>query len=278
MKLQKTFFRTCFSEEAIHKAVAEFDRYFLNRSELIARVRLLTVQHGGEIWTFDDDADFFAALPKCDSAQYGRYICTQDREQLPLGEGASFLLKYYDEHTSVYVEAEQSHREVQKRAAIRAVAQVLSHYEDQCKQPSRSGPVIFIGHGHSPAWREVKDHLTDKHGYRVEAYETGARAGHTIRDILQSMLERSSFALMVLTREDETADGSFRARQNVVHETGLFQGKLGFARAIVLLEEGTESFTNIDGVEQIRFTKIQESFGDVVATLKREFGQVGEHD
>ena len=278
MKLQKTFSRTCFSEEAIHEAVTEFDKRFRNRSELVARARLLTVQHGDEVWTFDDEADFFAALPKCDSAQYSRYIFDQDREHSPLGEAASLSLRYYDEHTTVWVEAVQSHREGQKRAALRAVVQVLSRHEDACNQPSRSDPVIFIGHGRSPAWREVKDHLVDKHGYRVEAYETGARAGHTIRDILQSMLERSSFALMVLTREDETADGNFRARQNVVHETGLFQGKLGFARAIVLLEEGTESFTNIAGVEQIRFTKIKESFGDVVATLKREFGQMGEHD
>ena len=276
MKLQKTFSRTCFSEEAIHEAATEFDKRFRNRSELVARVRLLTVQHGDEVWTFDDEADFFAALPKCDSAQYSRYICNQDREAL--GEVASLVLKYYDERTSVWVEVEQSHREGQKRAALRAVVKVLCRHEDACKQPSRADPVIFIGHGRGPAWREVKDHLADKHGYRVEAYETGARAGHTIRDILQSMLERSSFALMVLTREDETADGNFRARQNVVHETGLFQGKLGFARAIVLLEEGTESFTNIAGVEQIRFTKIKESFGDVVATLKREFGQMGEHD
>ena len=85
------------------------------------------------------------------------------------------------------------------------------------------------------------------------------------------MLKNSSFALLVLTREDETSGGCFRARQNVIHETGLFQGKLGFSRAVVVLEEGTESFSNISGIEQLRFAKIQEIFGDVIATLKREF-------
>ena len=29
-----------------------------------------------------------------------------------------------------------------------------------------------------------------------------------------------------------------KARMNVIHEVGLFQGRLGFERAIVLLEEG----------------------------------------
>jgi predicted nucleotide-binding protein len=101
----------------------------------------------------------------------------------------------------------------------------------------------------------------------------GARAGHTIRDILETMLNKCSIAFLVMTAEDETVDGGFRARQNVVHEIGLFQGRLGFTRGIVLLEEGAEEFSNISGIEQIRFSRgrIQETFGEVVATIRREF-------
>jgi predicted nucleotide-binding protein len=133
---------------------------------------------------------------------------------------------------------------------------------------------IFIGHGHDPQWRDLKDHIHEKHGYSIEAYEIGAREGHAVRDILEEMLNESSFALLVMTGEDETKDGKIRARQNVVHEAGLFQGKLGFARAIILLEEGVEEFSNISGLHQIRFFKgrIRETFGDVLAVLKREFG------
>lgn len=57
-----------------------------------------------------------------------------------------------------------------------------------------------------------------------------------------------------MTGEDEV-DGKLRARENVVHEVGLFQGRLGFGRAIVLLEEGCEEFSNIQGLGQIRFPK-----------------------
>jgi len=53
-------------------------------------------------------------------------------------------------------------------------------------------PIIFIGHGQSSAWKELYDHLRDKHGFEIEAYEIGARAGHTVRDILELMLEKSS--------------------------------------------------------------------------------------
>jgi predicted nucleotide-binding protein len=140
------------------------------------------------------------------------------------------------------------------------------------EQPPRP-PVIFIGHGGSSLWRDLKDHLHDKHGYEVEAYEIGSRAGHTIRDILEEMMEKSSAAFLVLTGEDETADKKLLARQNVVHETGLFQGKLGFSRAIVLMEDGTEEFSKLAGIQQIRFSKgnIKETFGEVLAVLRREF-------
>lgn len=141
------------------------------------------------------------------------------------------------------------------------------------EQPMNDGLSIFIGHGRNSQWRDLKDHLTDKHGLSVIAYETGARAGHTIRDILEDMMVKSSFAILVMTGEDELVDGKVVARPNVIHETGLFQGRLGFSKAIVLLEAGTEEFSNLYGIQQIRFSKgkIQETFGDVLSTIKREF-------
>jgi predicted nucleotide-binding protein len=140
-------------------------------------------------------------------------------------------------------------------------------------EPKAEKPVVFIGHGRSALWRDLKDHLGDLHGYPVAAFETGARAGHTTRDALEDILRKASFALLVLTAEDEQADGSVHARQNVVHEAGLFQGRLGFSRALLLLENGCSEFTNIQGIQQIRFAtgNIKETFGDVLATLRREF-------
>ena len=71
---------------------------------------------------------------------------------------------------------------------------------------------------------------------------------------------------------DEQPDSSFRARENVIHEVGLFQGKLDFEKAIILLEEGCEDFSNIHGITSIRFPKgnIGAAFGEIVRVLKRE--------
>lgn len=134
-------------------------------------------------------------------------------------------------------------------------------------------PRVFIGHGGNPLWKDLKNHLTDHHPYSVEAYETGSRSGHTIRDVLDTMLNATSFAVLVMTPEDDQADGTVRARQNVVHEAGLFQGRLGFPRVAILAEEGVDLFSNIDGIQYIPFKKgnIRETYGDVLAALKREF-------
>jgi predicted nucleotide-binding protein len=51
------------------------------------------------------------------------------------------------------------------------------------------------------------------------------------------------------------ADQTVHARENVIHEVGLCQGRLGFHRTIVLLENGCAQFSNIAGLGQIRFPK-----------------------
>jgi len=161
---------------------------------------------------------------------------------------------------------------------VEAVFEVFEKHAPGCAlppapRPQPEPPALFIGHGRSFQWRDLKDHLHEHHGYAVEAYEVGSRAGHTIRDILEGMLAKSSFAILVMTAEDETAEGGFRPRQNVVHELGLFQGRLGFTRAIVLLEEGAEEFSNLQGIQQVRYSKgnIRETYGEVLAALRREF-------
>lgn len=172
--------------------------------------------------------------------------------------------------------------EASDRSKIDAVFEVFEMNLEDYRIPEDSQPLpptpreipkVFIGHGSNDIWRDLKDHLHEQHDYDIIAYEVGARAGHEIRDILQDMLKGSSFAILVMTGDDRTKDGQRHPRLNVVHELGLFQGHLGFSRSVVLLEEGTQEFSNINGVHQIRFSEgnIREAFGDVLATLKREF-------
>ena len=75
-----------------------------------------------------------------------------------------------------------------------------------------------------------------------------------------------------MTAEDEQADGEFRARSNVIHEAGLVQGRLGFQKAILLVEDGCEAFSNVHGLGYISFPKgnIAAAFEQVRNVLIRE--------
>lgn len=134
---------------------------------------------------------------------------------------------------------------------------------------------VFIGHGRSKLWARLKVFLQDDLGLATVTYESEPRSGESIVPILEKMLKQATFAVLVLTAEDETADGTRRARQNVVHEAGLFQGRLGFKRAILLVQDGIEEFTNVAGLQYVAFTNdnIEQSFYELQRVLKRE-GQV----
>ena len=131
---------------------------------------------------------------------------------------------------------------------------------------------IFIGHGGSPMWRELKDFIEDTLGLDCVEFNSVSPAGKSTVDRLKEMLEESCMAFLIMTGEDEQPDGKLRARSNVIHEVGLFQGKLGFERAIILLEEGCEDFSNIHGITHIPFPKgsIEVTYGSILKVLKRE--------
>lgn len=219
------------------------------------------LERGDETWEYDDESEFFADYRKPHKESTIRKYSDS------IGIRISYSEFYF---TTVSVEAKT-------RGEIESIFEIFEQNAETSKHEppveETKSPMLFIGHGGSTAWRDLKDHLADKHGYRIEAYESGARAGHTIRNVLEDMSRKSSFALLIMTGEDKDEDGNLKARSNVIHEVGLFQGKLGFSRAIVLLEKGTEEFSNLYGIQQIRFSKgnIKETFGEVLATLKREF-------
>jgi hypothetical protein len=100
---------------------------------------------------------------------------------------------------------------------------------------------VFVAHGGNPQWRAVKAFVEEDIRLPVYSFESGVWGGTQVTDALDDLLERCGFAVCVLTAEDLSADGEWRARQNVIHEVGLFQGRYGFDRVILLVEEGVRS-------------------------------------
>ncbi|MFK5895256.1 MAG: nucleotide-binding protein [Pseudomonadota bacterium] len=158
------------------------------------------------------------------------------------------------------------------RKLIIKIASHIKNIEGKDIKDERIGTNIFIGHGRSSDWRELKDFVSDRLKLPWDEFNRVPVAGVTNVTRLVEMLDQASFAFLVMTGEDEQTDGNHHARMNVIHEVGLFQGRLGFERAIVLLEEGCEEFSNIQGLGQIRFPKnnIAAIFEDIRAILERE--------
>lgn len=131
---------------------------------------------------------------------------------------------------------------------------------------------VFIGHGRSALWRQLKDFLAEELHLAWDEFNRESTAGLTTTERLNAMLAQAVFAFLVMSGEDEHADEQMHARENVVHEVGLFQGHLGPRRAIVLLEEGCAEFSNIHGLTQIRFPKgdLSARFEEIRRVLKRE--------
>jgi len=133
-----------------------------------------------------------------------------------------------------------------------------------------AGQKIFIGHGHSPVWRELQNFLQNRLHLTTDEFNSVSTAG--IANHLEEMLDNAAFAFLILTAEDEQPDGTLRPRENVVHEAGLFQGRLGFEKAILLLEETCEKFSNAVGLCHIPFPpgNIKATFEEVREVLERE--------
>ncbi len=260
MKKEKRYSDTRFSADTLRDAWSVMSDV-ASRASVELNSSVMSVDHPDCRWSFNTVEEFLADFRRFQG------------EATFIKWGRDYMLSasFYDRSVLVSVSAPT-------RPEIERVFEVFERCAAESRLPAlilppAPMPTVFIGHGRDRAWRDLKDHLHDKHQIVIESYETGARAGHTIRDILRQMVSKSSFAILVMTGEDTQSDGATRARQNVIHEAGLFQGSLGFSRAILLIEEGVEEFSNVDGVQSIRFSKgrIKETFGDIVATIFREF-------
>ena len=271
MRKSKTYNQVQFSADVLKEASTVFKQQVdPEEQHTVYSLLRVTVDHAE--WTHDTIEEFFADYRRVTGDSH--YVVeTQDSDGSP-GRKLELLLYYTWSDSRIKIWAIVN-VVASSRLHIEAVFEIFerSLEDSRVSEPPQKETTVFIGHGNSNVWKDLKDHLHEQHNYDVMAYEIGSRAGHQIRDILEQMLDDSSFAILVMTGEDRTEDGDLQPRMNVVHELGLFQGSLGFNRSIALVEAGTKVFSNINGVQQIRFSEgnIREAFGDVLATLAREF-------
>lgn len=204
----------------------------------------------------------------------GRQIITSDMRAVQQGTWAPPHVKVQARITAAHQPAAHC-RELATR--LEKLAAHIARMKKRDTRVARVGTNVFIGHGRSPVWRDLKDFVQDRLRLPYDEFNRVPVAGITNIARLSEMLESAACAFVIMTAEDEKADGTVQARMNVIHEVGLFQGRLGFTKAIVLLEEGCEEFSNIQGLGQIRFPKgnISAKFEDIRQVLEREGVHIG---
>jgi len=162
------------------------------------------------------------------------------------------------------------HNQKGRRDQIRAEAS--QELKDLIREYEASEMTVFVGHGgHSTQWAQL-DTILEVAKLRPDHFDRTATAGMYVFDRVSGMLNSARFAFLVMSAEDVQRDGKERARQNVVHEAGMCQARLGKERAILLVEEGVEKFSNNDGIVHLGFQKndLMSASKGIQAVLKRE--------
>lgn len=112
---------------------------------------------------------------------------------------------------------------------------------------------VFIVHGHNGELKQSVARLIEKQGIEAIILDEQANQGRTI---IEKFEENSDVggAICLFTADDlgkkkcDGGQGQFRARQNVVFETGYFMGKLGRDHVVIIAEPEMELPSDLLGI------------------------------
>ncbi len=204
------------------------------------------------------DIDFFSAISSFVKKLYQFNYSDLTKESLPeikiyANSIEDFFNRYRPTGQSLYIPPKQTSRNDSTVKRITEIVRQLDRMtEDELKNEVNAltphkvalneikGGKVFIGHGRSKLGARVQLFLKDELNLETFTFESESRTSESIIQILEDFLATSSFAILILTAEDETVDGKVRARQNVIHEAGLFQGRLGFDKVVLLKQDKAE--------------------------------------
>ena len=168
---------------------------------------------------------------------------------------------------SKYTESEQVEMiEIEAKAFLDFYSTINAKNTSISPRPRK----VFISHGQKEDWRKVQEYIEKVQEIPTMELAQQANRGRTIFQKLIDESDQCSFAVIVMTGDDLAADEQVRARENVIHEIGYFQGKYGPDRVCLLHEAGVNIPSNIHGLVYIPFPKdgIEAAFGGLTRELK----------
>lgn len=110
------------------------------------------------------------------------------------------------------------------------------------------GNTVFIIHGHNELLKTKVQLLLARAGVQNVVLHEQPDKGRTIIDKLIEEGNQSNYAIALLTADDKLEGGTSRARQNVILEIGYFMGQLGKERVRLLVADGVEIPSDLQGI------------------------------
>jgi len=168
---QNAFFKAAILKRAADELVKLSTPDDTKKSYNTMPIMIVTGKDGR--WTFDDREEFLSEYKVESSALFVRRLSGY---QLPdyhfqLSFNSS---RFYGSSTEIGVEAAS-------RREIETVFNIFEESVADSKLPEpveiAEPPVVFIGHGGSKLWRNLKDHLQDKHEYKSKLTKLGLGQG-----------------------------------------------------------------------------------------------------
>lgn len=125
--------------------------------------------------------------------------------------------------------------------------------------PNENFSKVFIVHGHDGELKESVARLVEKQGIKAIILSNQANQGKTIIEKLETHSDVSG-AICLFTPDDignakDEEIPNYRARQNVVLETGYFMAKLGRDRVVIIAEKEVELPSDMSGVLYVEKTE-----------------------
>ncbi len=155
--------------------------------------------------------------------------------------------------------------------------------EETCETTNMSWkPKVFIGSSSTgkAVAQTVRELLEEGGQIEVEVWHKKFKVGETYIDVLLRALEEFDFAVLVITADDERIREEIQVltmRDNVLFELGLFMGRLGRHRAIMLYDEKQKATlpSDLGGIHVATFSGTENS--DLKAALQASCDEIREY-
>ena len=141
-------------------------------------------------------------------------------------------------------------------------------YNGTRKGPRHLGRVLLVTVGGGDDWKVLRSHLMGS-GWVATPMEMEDVAEKGGPGIETPRLDGIELAIFVVG-DYESDESNVLATRSLLHFAGFLQGKLGYRRVLVLVEDRVDAFLRGTGVPEVSYTagNIQDRFPQIAATLR----------